>query len=237
MTLAAWVCLFFAGCFYCFGRCCISRRPRDEDKRRNKPDVDTGYVEQIRLDAVKAEADRKARQAKGEVGLPAFQEYEHTPLTKGDHEEYFDNGREVLPYHNNSGVGAGTAAYTRQGAAPPSGYTQGAPGTRAVDDYYNSRPTGPRRQGSGMTGHTQTSSTYSSSTYSAAPPMPAVPTLPPPPSANPPGISTSAAVASAGAAAVGAGYLSPTTGQYHNQYPSGASGAAYGHTSGGTTCA
>ncbi|KAK7695360.1 hypothetical protein QCA50_002552 [Cerrena zonata] len=230
LTLAAWICLFFAGCFYCFGRCCISRRPRDEDKRRNKPDVDTGYVEQIRLDAVKAEADRKARQAKGEVGLPAFQEYESTPLTKVDHEEYLDNGHEVLPYHNNSGVGAGTAAYTRQGAAPPShsGYSQAAPGTRAVDDYYNSRPN-PRRQGSGMTGHTQTTSSYSASTYSA--PMPNVPAIPPPPS-NLNAIGTSAAMAGA---AAGAGYLASSGGQYHDQYPSGASGAAYGHTAGGTS--
>ena len=240
LTLAAWICLFFAGCFYCFGRCCISRRPRDEDKRRDRPGVDSGYAEQIRLDAVKAESDRKARQLKGEAGLPAFQEYERTPLTKGDPEEYIDNGHEVLPY-NNSGVGAGTAAYTRQGAAPPSstahsGYTQGAVGTRAVDDYYNARPNGPRRQGSGMTGHTQTSSTYTASTYSA--PAPPVPTIPPPPSANYAAVGASAAAATAGVAAVGAGYLSPqhTGGQYHGQYPSGASAAAYGHTTGGTSC-
>ncbi|CAL1694025.1 unnamed protein product [Somion occarium] len=231
LTLAAWICLFFAGCFYGFGRCCISRRPRDEDKRRNKPSVEDGYAERVRMDAIKAEADRKARQAKGEVGLPAFQEYEHQPLTKGDPEEYADDGHQVLPYNGQAGIGAGTAAYARQGASPPansqSGYAQAPAGTRAVDDYYNSRPNQgnnsyppqPHRQASG---HTVTSSGYTPSVYSTTP-APPIPTIPPP-------VSTAAV-----GAAAGAGYLS-AGGQYgHDQYPSAASGAAYGHTAGGTT--
>ena len=84
LTLAAWILLFFAGCFYGFGRCCVSRRPRRDRDREAAPREDQ-YSEQMRLDAVKAEADRKARQKQGEMGLPAFQEYQ--PLTKADPED------------------------------------------------------------------------------------------------------------------------------------------------------
>ena len=187
LTLAAWLCLFFAGCFFGLGRCCVSRRPRGADKEA--PSVDQGYAEQMRLDAVKAEADRKARQQRQEVGLPAFQEYDQTqPLTKVDPEEYIEDGDQILPYRPNQqvqpGVGAGMAAYARNGT-PHTGYSQAPPGSRAVDDYYNARPSQPnayppqpRRQASG---HTQTSSSFSA--YSTSPPpIPtvAVPTIPPP---------------------------------------------------------
>ncbi|OBZ68614.1 hypothetical protein A0H81_11664 [Grifola frondosa] len=67
LTLAAWICLFFAGCFYGLGRCCIRRRPRDRDwQNKDGPGAENGFAEQMRLDAVKAEADRKARQKQGE---------------------------------------------------------------------------------------------------------------------------------------------------------------------------
>lgn len=239
LTLAAWICLFFAGCFYGFGRCCISKRPRGHDKRA--PTQDDPYAENMRLDAVKAEADRKARQKHSEVGLPAFQEQEHTPLTKHDgFEEYIEDGNTIVPYSQynapssgaagiGAGVGAGTAAYARHGTSPPAtagGYAQAPTGTRAVDDYYN-RPAQssaypPRRQ---MSGHTQTTSGYAASTYSyhptsspPPPPVPPVPTIPGPP------------------AAAASQYLSPGSQQQHahEQYPSAAT-QNYGHAAGGTS--
>ncbi|KAH8099282.1 pali-domain-containing protein [Cristinia sonorae] len=216
LTLAAWILLFFAGCFYGFGRCCISRRPkRDTEATRDDP-----YTERLRLDAVKAEADRKARQKQGETGLPAFQEYEQTqPLTKQDHDEYVDDGDQIVPLHSVAG-----GAYGRQGVTParqpssghppsvpyvPGGYAQAAPGNRTVDDYYNvqqnSYPPRPSRQASG---HTQDSSYRASS-----PPVPPIPA----PARSP--TDSNAQYLAAGAA------------YGHGQYPS----QNYGHTAGGTT--
>ena len=79
LTFTAWLLLLFSGCFYSLGRCCIRRRPRDMargDGGTWVPAQPTGptYEEQMRLDAVKAEADRKGRQGKTEMGLPAFPE-------------------------------------------------------------------------------------------------------------------------------------------------------------------
>lgn len=160
LTLAAWILLFFSGCFYGLGRCCIRRRPRDmtPDGGRWVPAQSTGptYEEQMRLDAAKAEADRKARQNKAEVGLPAFAEYDPTqPLTSDAEYE----AQQPVSYRD--------AQYA---AAPV--------GTRAVDDYYaagnNAYP--PRRQPTTssartqQTGyaHSQQTSGYSPSTYAAA---------------------------------------------------------------------
>jgi hypothetical protein len=160
LTLAAWVLLFFSGCFYGLGRCCVRRRPRDmapSDGGRWAPAHPTGptYEDQMRLDAVKAEADRKARQKQGEVGLPSFPEYDPTqPLTADAEPET----QSPTPYRD------------RQYAAAPIG-------TRAVDEYYNN--TGgnsaypPRRQPTALSAHTQQSgyphsqqtSGYASSTY------------------------------------------------------------------------
>ncbi|TFK94424.1 pali-domain-containing protein [Polyporus arcularius HHB13444] len=214
LTLAAWVLLFFAGCFYGLGRCCIRRRPRGPDREMGRA-PDNSYAEQMRLDAVKAEADRKARQAAGktEIGLPALQEYERQPLTSkaDEHELYVEDGDHIMPYHpqvpsaGGAGVGARTAAYAQQQQPQYSGgYAQATPGTRAVDAYYNSSPApshpAPARQASQ---HTQAPSMYD-------------------PYANaPPGV----------AAGAGAGYLgAPSYG--HQQQPSGAS---YGHVARGTS--
>ncbi|KAI0639533.1 SUR7/PalI family-domain-containing protein [Trametes polyzona] len=230
LTLAAFLLLFFAGCFYGLGRCCISRRPSGRD-REARPTPDNQYAEQMRLEAVKAEADRKARQAAGktEVGLPAFQEYERQPLTSKSDEQFIEDGDQVLPYNpqqpsGGAGVGAGTAAYQRQASQSQSryagGYAQAAPGTRAVDAYYNSSPAqgtypSPSRQGSqhtqGPSGYTQTQSGYTD------------------PYALPPG------AAPAAPAAVGASYLgaSATYGQYgHQQQPTASS---YNHPARGTS--
>ncbi|THG96974.1 hypothetical protein EW145_g7683, partial [Phellinidium pouzarii] len=99
LTLAAWILLLFSGCVYACGRCCINRRSRDaqgggrmdkgwmggfgnNNNINNGGGGGSGYVDQMRLDAIKAEADRKARQK--EVGLPAFPEHDATqPLNNG----------------------------------------------------------------------------------------------------------------------------------------------------------
>jgi hypothetical protein len=160
LTFTAWLLLFFSGCFYSLGRCCIRRRPRDMargDGGTWVPAPSTGptYEEQMRLDAVKAEADRKARQGKAEQGLPAFAEYDPTqPLTADDEHE---NPTRV-PYRD--------AQYA---AAPV--------GTRAVDEYYtagnNAYP--PRRQPTASSGRTQQSG-YAPSNYSTPTVAPALPT-------------------------------------------------------------
>jgi hypothetical protein len=158
LTLVAWVLLFFSGCFYSLGRCCIRRRPRDmapSDGGRWVPAASTGptYEEQMRLDAVKAEADRKGRQKQTELGLPSFPEYDPTqPLTSDAEHETPSRA----PYRD--------AQYA---AAPV--------GTRAVDEYYtagnNAYP--PRRQPTASSGRTQQTgyiqaqhTGYASSNYS-----------------------------------------------------------------------
>ncbi|KAF8591951.1 pali-domain-containing protein [Ramaria rubella] len=136
LTLAAWLLLFFAGCFYGFGRCCISSRPRGPRDKDIDPSTNRGFgsgqAEAMRLDAVKAEADRKARQKQGETGLPAFHEYDPSkPLTaKYDEEEE--------PYSDNH-LGRQASAYSGAGGYAPShtGYTPAPPGTSAMDAYYN----------------------------------------------------------------------------------------------------
>lgn len=171
LTLAAWLLLFFSGCFYGIGRCCIQRRPRkDRDDQRGGPGGEDGYAQQMRLDAVKAEADRKNRQRQGEVGLPAFHEYDPSqPLhAVVDHDEvYVDE----VPYRDN----AGAAQHTGHAA----GYVQGALGSRAIDEFNspartspNSYPPQPRRQDSV---HTQTTSGYEGSQQGYGGPSPPVP--------------------------------------------------------------
>ncbi|KAJ7069053.1 SUR7/PalI family-domain-containing protein [Mycena belliarum] len=118
LTLAAWLLLFFSGCFYTLGRCCISNRKKrgDWDKRQDAPLP--GANDQMRLDAVKAEADRKARQKASEGGLPAF--HESVPLTS----TAYDDGHAVYMDKPNA----------------PGGYMQAPPGSRAVDQYYAAGP-------------------------------------------------------------------------------------------------
>ena len=161
LTFAAWLLLLFSGCFYSLGRCCIRRRPRDmapSDRGGWMPAPTNGptYEEQMRLDAVKAEADRKTRQKQAELGLPAFPEYDPTqPLTADAEHE----------------TGARSPYHDAQYAAAPVG-------TRAVDEYYtagnNAYP--PRRQPTASSGrtqqtgyiHAQQTSGYASSNYSSA---------------------------------------------------------------------
>jgi len=78
----------------------------------------------MRLDAVKAEADRKARQKQGEIGLPAFNEYDPTkPLTaKYDEEDepYTDShpSRRLNNFSNSQATGY-TPAPTSASAMNP----------------------------------------------------------------------------------------------------------------------
>lgn len=135
LTLAAWVLLFFSGCFYTLGRCCITKRkPRGQwDKMKgSEPGLAGGVAptEQLRLDAVKAEADRKARQKDVEVGLPAFHEVQ--PLTghvEGD-SVYVDT-----PYQDKTAAYGGRPSHA--GGYSGGGYVQAPQGSRAVDEYYS----------------------------------------------------------------------------------------------------
>lgn len=164
LTLAAWILLFFSGCFYGIGRCCIKRRPRNNwDGKKDAPGGEGGnaYGDQMRLDAVKAEADRKARQKNGEVGLPAFQEYDPSqPLrAKVDHDEVYgdEDDSSHYGYHNQAPV---------QATAYSGGYVQGTPGNRAIDEFNappsTSYPPQPNRQNSGRT---QATTGYEGSQY------------------------------------------------------------------------
>lgn len=166
LTLVSWILLFFSGCFYGIGRCCIRRRPKGAWGNNDR----TGNAEQMRLEAVKAEADRKARQHQGEIGLPAFQEYDPSQPLKarisGDN-TYLDEEDGALYRDNQSVSTAGRAGMGSYGSRPlPGGYAGGgyvqAPrGTRAVDEYNNTSPypAPPRRKSSTLT-QTTSSSVY-----------------------------------------------------------------------------
>ncbi|KAG7452213.1 pali-domain-containing protein [Guyanagaster necrorhizus] len=186
LTLAAWLLLFFSGCFYTIGRCCISKRkPRDEWGRRK--DRENGdYDDQMRLDAVKAEADRKAMQQK-EIGLSPLPEAQ--PLTA---RVDGDNVIVEQPYRDQSASntlqpGGYGGRPVQGGGYVGGGYVQAPAGSRAVDEYYNPTQTTsyppqpqpqPRRQGSSNTGYAP--STYAASTYTYAAPEPSSPTHNPP---------------------------------------------------------
>lgn len=183
LTLAAWVLLFFSGCFYTIGRCCISKRkprndwdkPKDSEYGQGPGGSSTSrdvYAEQMRMDAVKADQARKTKQK--EVGLPAF--YESQPLTgrvDGD-TVYTDDYRDaptspVAAHRKNSAGGYAGGGYMQQPAS-----------NRAVDEFYHptdtvgaatSYPPQPRRQASA---HSYATSNYPPSAQHAAspPPMP-----------------------------------------------------------------
>ena len=228
MTLAAWLLLFFSGCFYAFGRCCINRRPRGSHDDNYESgggnggrgavnggnkwwggNNNDGYAEQMRLDAVKAEAERKARQQRGEIGLPAMPEHDATKPLKST-PQYLEEEDEE-PYRDNYAIANGP----RRQASQPSpggyagGYARAAPGTRAVDEYYTPTrqasmgyPPSPQKQyppSNPQSPAPRSNSQYAASTYS--------------------GVSTQYGAAAAGG---------------HSQHPSG---REYGHTAGGTTCA
>ncbi|GAB1522546.1 hypothetical protein RhiTH_005666 [Rhizoctonia solani] len=167
MTLAAWALLFFSGCAYAFGRCCVSKGPsgtgggsgwrrsrKDSERTKRGDDEDDGKFdresERMRMDAIRAENDRKARQRaeQQEVGLPAFYEYERTPLRREEPQYYEEEVEVIVPYTDGHGRGPSRGSQRSQrtqpsGSAasaayrPNRNYEPGAPGTRAIDDYYN----------------------------------------------------------------------------------------------------
>ena len=139
LTLAAWILLFFSGCFFTLGRCCISRRkPRSGKDGLEAGDNDR---EQLRLDAVKAEAERKKKQKMVEGGLPAFDEIQPLAARIEDDKVHLET-----PYKDNAtGVYGGRPAHG--GGYSGGGYVQAPVGSRAVDEYYS--PT-----------HTNATSTY-----------------------------------------------------------------------------
>lgn len=190
LTIAAWALLFFSGIFFCCGRCCLSNRPSRRNKRSATGDFEPGQnqiADQVRLDAIKAEAERQAKQKYGkEGGLPAFQEYQ--PLThKGSEDLAYEEGDEIVKQPSQPQLhpqGYVDASSPRQQLATSQtyvgGYVPGQPGGRAVDDYYNPSGAGypprPQRQGTTLS---QTASSYSTHS-SPPPPTPApIPLLPP----------------------------------------------------------
>lgn len=111
LTLAAWILLFFSGCFYSCGRCCISNRPPKKNYNR---DDETG---------VRREASNKRRledRKPPEVGLPEFpqlKDAETEPLT---------------------GTIQGDAVFIdNQNHQPRPGYLQAPNGTSAAEVYYH----------------------------------------------------------------------------------------------------
>ncbi|EDR15231.1 uncharacterized protein LACBIDRAFT_291721 [Laccaria bicolor S238N-H82] len=241
LTLAAWILLFFSGCFYTLGRCCLNGRAPRGDKRdwgRKDPEAvpppSNGYAEQLRLDAVKAEADRKARQKAAEGGLPAF--YETQPLTgrvEGDH-VYIDDDSVPAPSSPGGRPGQG-------GHYPAGGYVPGQPGSRTVDDYYNTshpntsgstttyppQPNQPHRQNSTHTGYAPSS--YGNTSTASSPPP------------HQPHRQASGYNVNAGYGAPSLTSSPPPTQQYlatphqYNADPYANSGYDYGHTAGGTS--
>jgi hypothetical protein len=225
LTLAAWLLLFFSGCFYALGRCCISRRPRGPSGDRSAPAPTPANMQddRFRLDAIKAESDRKALAlaADREAGLPAFQEYkpggpaEVQPLTgRIDGDAVYTD----VPYHDEQPQYAG-------------GYAPAPAGGRTIDQYGDQR-----RQPSAQSANT----TYPPRRQASAttPGQQAFTSAPAGQGYTPYGTAATGAVAAAGAGAA-AGYAANqylNAGGYggHQQYPSG--GAAYGHSQDPTSC-
>lgn len=163
LTLAAWLLLFFSGCFFAVGRCCIAKRgPRSKWSKKNDKELDvpdSAYAERMRMEAINAEAGRKARQASNAGGgLPAF--YETVPLT---------------------GRVEGDSIYTDKDDTvghTPGGYSPAPQGTRAVDEYYTPTSTYPpaaRRPERQASSYSHATSTYAQSPPNVAttsPPLP-----------------------------------------------------------------
>lgn len=159
LTLAAWILLFFSGCFYSIGRCCVSRRSRGGDGWGRRKDNE----DELRLDAIRAEADRKALQAKPEGGLPAFHEYQ--PLAaRVDGEAIY-----LEPYKDTSLSSSAHSGRT--------GYVPAPQGTRAVDEYYNSGGYQPSQHSSRRrnSATTVTTSSYPPTVHASPPPQQAYP--------------------------------------------------------------
>ncbi|KAH7107034.1 pali-domain-containing protein [Auriculariales sp. MPI-PUGE-AT-0066] len=148
LTLAAWVMLFFAGCFYGFGQCCIrnrshkpSRQPSNHDNvplpSYVPPYKQDTHDDSLRLDAIKAEQDRKARVKMGEGGLPAFQEHESKPLRTQYIEESDEEDIPHQPYRDGARSDQRREPSIPQSVAAATGYAAAPRGTRAIEEYYS----------------------------------------------------------------------------------------------------
>ena len=153
MTLAAWILLFLAGCAFSCGIC--SRRKRNRVKDSHLPDsygarpvapMQDRYGEQMRMDALDAEVDRKRRQASlaknRRDDLPKFAEYEteyEVPL-KNDYDDgtYENHHQPGLAYSTNSNVAHPGAGSVINGVGQGYGRRQ-AQRSRA-EDFSNSPP-------------------------------------------------------------------------------------------------
>ena len=176
LTLASWLMLFFSGCFFGFGRCCISKRPRGRRSTKNDKNSNAeqgggnaaqggnapaSNTEAMRMEAIKAENERKAGQV--EQGLPAFPtQAEAVPLRKNSSAQYYyetDSEDEQQPqqtyrddYRSVPGVprrqGTGytarssdtnvTTNYAGRGRlANNPGYIPAPPGRNPLDQYNN----------------------------------------------------------------------------------------------------
>lgn len=177
LTIAAWALLFLSGIFYCCGRCCLSNRPsRRSNKRSGSGDFEPGnnqVTDRLRMDAIKAEAERQAKQKYGqEGGLPAFQEFQPLNRKESADDSAYEEGNQIVSQPSQPQLYQQGYLDASSPRPPPvagqtyaGGYMPGQPGGRAVDDFYNTP--GPRRQG---TTHSQTASSYSQSTHSSPPP-------------------------------------------------------------------
>lgn len=100
LTLAAWLLCGFAGCAYGVGRCCVGSRDRQSRDRDDPQHNYNGYVrtpsgngpDAMRMDAIRDEQLRKKEQ-----GLPAFAEYERTPLADHDDKYGMDDPAQNMP--------------------------------------------------------------------------------------------------------------------------------------------
>ena len=110
LTLVAWILLFFSGCFYTLGRCCIRRRPKTNASSPTSND------DGMRLEAIKAEAERKANQKPSEGKLPSFPEYRPLDSTSTTYYDDGDTISAIEPPRNN-------------------GYVPAPEGTRTMDGY------------------------------------------------------------------------------------------------------
>ena len=229
-----------------FGQCCVIDRPRrPRGGEGGDPRLDTGwmgryapangfgfgqgpqnpdgnYAEQMRLDAIKAENERKTRQVQsggGEVGLPAFPEHDVTKPLNAD-----ESDEETLP----------TSPYRDNGGAMyRGGYAQAPHGTRAVDEYHsptrspvNANANVSAGAGANLMGYPPNKQYAPSSAPSTASPPPSTYAQ----------STFSKSTYSATPAPQGQGvnqYLAVGAQQGHTQYPSGRD---YGHLNSGTTC-
>ncbi|KAJ1030120.1 hypothetical protein NDA16_000820 [Ustilago loliicola] len=164
MSLAAWILMFLAGCAFSCGVCSRSKRNRVKDSHlppdtygaRPAAPMQHRYAEQMRMDALDAEADRKRRQAtldRSGGDLPKFAEYEteiQVPLKNDYDQGVYHHGSSPqqpgLAYTTNNSVGRAGAAGVGAAAGGSvfngvgQGYGRRQAQASRVEDFSNSPP-------------------------------------------------------------------------------------------------